>query len=293
MTILAPLLIAGVGIGLLYGLLGAAAVLLFKSTGIVNFAEGRLGAFLSFPIYLIGVDLKWPIPLAIGVALVLAVLLGQAIYWGAIRPNPAAGALNTTIRTLALFLLLYAVMNFFWGVGQPFYFPVTIPQSVVVVLGVRIPVESLVILGIAGSLVAAAAWFFAGTDLGLQFRAVAERPDVAALLGVNVRSLSGIAWSFTCVISLIVGVIVTTIRGELTSDAMDVYLLYGFAAAIIGGLTSLEGSLVGGIVIGIVSSLATGYADNTVSSLILFGTVVLILLVRPNGLFGAAVNVRL
>jgi len=290
--ILVPVIVAGLALGLLYGLLGAAAVLLFKATGVVNFAEGRLGTLLVFVIWGL-TEAHWPMALAVTVTLALAVLLGEVIYWVVIRPNLSAGALNITIRTLGLYLLIFALVNDVWGAGQPFSFPGILPQSVWVVLGVRIPTASVAILGISACIIACSAWFFASTSLGLEFRALSERPDVAALLGVNVHRLSGIAWGFSCVISLVVALMIVSIRGDLTSDAMDVYLLYGFAAAIVGGLTSLGGAFWGGLIIGVIDSLASAYTDSTVSGLLIFVAVVAMLLVRPSGLFGRSVSARL
>ncbi len=139
----------------------------------------------------------------------------------------------------------------------------------------------LVALILAGSF----AWFFYRTRLGLMFLGVADKPDIAALLGIRTRGLTALAWAIAAVISLVTGVLVAP-RTLLSSDMMDFYLLYSFTAAVIGGLTSMWGVFVGGILVGCVDNLVTIYASPDLGTIAVFILLIAVLLLRPSGMFG-------
>jgi branched-chain amino acid transport system permease protein len=284
--------VSGVAVGFVYGMLAFSIVLLFKASGIPNFAQGNIATFGTFIVYLLAARAGVPLPLAIALGFAGTAALGVVIYLGSILPGGSAGTLNLATRTLAVYLLLFAVMNLFWGVGQPFAFPRFLPDAAVTIAGVSVSLLSMATVGMA-VLLAGAFWLlYNRTATGLLLRGIADRPDVARLLGANTVRLSGLAWLLAGLVALVVGLL-TVPTALLSSDMMDSFFLYAFTAALLGGMTSLPGAFVGGVAVGVVSNVVTVLRGQEISILAIFGLLIAILLVRPDGLFGHSVVERL
>jgi branched-chain amino acid transport system permease protein len=279
-------IISGVAVGALYGLLGFAVIMLLKATSVANFAQGALATLGAFIVY----ELVQTFGLSFWVAFVIAVpvmaLIGAALYTVALRPNDDADHLNFIIRTLALSLLIIGAVNREWASGQPFTFPTVISgDAAFVVGGVAVSWLTIGTIVIAAALASGFAWFFYRTRLGLMFLGVADRPDIATLLGIRTRRLTAVAWAMAAIISLVTGVLVAP-RTLLSSDMMDFYLLYSFTAAVIGGLTSMWGVFLGGVLVGCVDNLVTIYAGPDLGTIAVFILLITVLLLRPSGIFG-------
>ena len=284
--------ISGVAVGFIYGMLAFSIVLLFKASGIPNFAQGNIATFGTFIVYLLAARAGMPLPVAIALGFLGTAALGVVIYVGGILPRGEAGTLNLAIRTLAIYLLLFAVMNLFWGVGQPFAFPRFLPDASTVVGGVSVSLLSVVTVA-AAVLLAAGFWLlYNRTATGLLLRGIADRPEVARLLGADTARLSGLAWLLAGLVAVVVGLL-TVPTALLSSDMMDSFFLYAFTAALLGGMTSLPGAFVGGVVVGVVSNVVTVLRGQEISILAIFALLIVILLVRPDGLFGHGVVERL
>lgn len=278
--------ISGVAVGALYGLLGFAVVLLYKSTGVANFAQGTLGTLGAFFVYQFFTGLGWNLWASVGLSVVAMAVIGALLYLLILLPRGDADHVNLLLRTLGISLLLLAIINANWATGQPFNFPSVLPGGVAFqVGGASVGWVVLGTLAIAALLATGFRWFFGATKTGLMFLGVADKPEVAQLLGVRTRRLNAIAWALGSVVSLIVALLVAP-RSLLSSDMMEFYLLFGFTAAIVGGLTSLWGAFVGGAVIGIINNLVTIYADSDLAVVSIFAVLLVVLLVRPEGLFG-------
>jgi branched-chain amino acid transport system permease protein len=293
LNLLFPAIVSGIAIGLLYGLMALSIVVLYKATGVANFAQGNVVTFTTIATYMFTqppIGLPFVEALALGV--VAAGGLGAVIYFVAIRPAENAGILNIVTRTLAVYLLLYGIITWFWGANQPFPFPSLFPQTTVEILGSYVSIASFGIMGVF-AVIAALLWiWFRFTTTGLLMRATAERPSVALTLGVPTRRLSVVAWVASAVLALIVGVLATPSL-LLTSDMGNELLIFAFAGAAIGGLTSMPGCVVGGIVVGVIGNVAATYLNTDVSTIAVFALLVLSLVLRPNGLFGGAIVERL
>src|SRR5262249_53764970 len=159
-----------------------------------------------------------------------------------------AGHFNLTIRTLGLQLLLLAFIHLFWAEGQPFAFPGLFSSSAAIRFGdTAISWMTIGTVGAATLLTGAFVCLFNFTDLGLQIVAVAERPNIARLLGIETRRLILISWILVSVVATIVGVLLAPLA-LLSSEMMEPYMLLAFTAVVVGGLTSLYGVFVGGII---------------------------------------------
>jgi len=281
-------IISGIAVGALYGLLGFAVIILLKATGVPNFAQGAQATLAAFIVYELVQSFHLSFWLAFVAAVPLVAISGAVFYALALRPNDDADHLNFIIRTLALSLLIIGAVNAKWAAGQPFTFPRVISGDAAFVLaGVSVSWLTIGTILIALSLASGFAWFFYRTPLGLQFLGVADRPDIATLLGVRTRRLTAIAWALAALISLVTGVLVAP-RTLLSSDMMDFYLLYSFTAAVIGGLTSMWGVFVGGLLVGCVNNLVTIYAGPDLGTIAVFLLLIAVLLLRPAGIFGDA-----
>lgn len=286
-------LVAGIALGLLYGLFASSIVMLYKGTGVVNFAQGSVAVFSTFVAY--ETWHRWHLPLGIAVALALVSgpLAGLLLYEALIARRQSGGSVNLTTRTLGAYLLIGALIEYFWGQGQPFTFPALMGRSTHVSLGPIIigsnDLTALAAAVLVGPLVAIG---YKYTNVGLRFRALAANRTAAISIGMEVRRLERVAWLASGLVAVVVG-IVTAPAATLSTGMMDIYLLYAFAAAIVGGgLESVGGAFVAGTLIGCVQDIATLYLNGDVAILIVFGLLVVTLVLRPGGLFGIVARVR-
>lgn len=283
----------GISLGLLYGLFAAAIVALYKATGLLNFAQGSIATVSAIFAYESSVRLHLPFGVSLLLGLLAGPLLGVAIYEFLIVPNGRASSVNLTTRTLGAYLAIEAALNVVWGQGQPFPFPSLLSNSVRIGSGsLQLSSVDIVTLIAAGLLGPGLGFAYRYTRYGLLFRGLADDREAAQMIGVPVRSLERIAWAIAGLVAGVVG-LVTAPVSLVSTGMMDLFLLYAFAAAIIGGgLMSIGGAFIGGIIIGCIQDLVTLYANGDVAILIVFATLVLILLVRPSGLLGTAIGRR-
>jgi branched-chain amino acid transport system permease protein len=291
MTILVAGIISGLQLGLLYGLLALALVLLYKATGLANFAIGSMATLAAFIIYRM-VAANVPVPVAIALGAVMSLLVGSLIYFLVLRPKDSSGSFNLTIRTVALYLLIAAAINTAWGAGQPFSFPSLFPGGSFDVGGVRVSFETVGKLAVMLVIVALVAVFFLATPWGLLMRAVAADPESAALIGVNVRLMTALAWVGASFLAMIAGVL-TAPTALLSVDMMDAILPFAFTGAVVGGLTSLPGALVGSIIVGLLSGITQVYTSSSTALYVVFVVLIATLLIKPAGLFGRTLKARL
>lgn len=285
MGILTAAIVSGIVVGILLGLFGFGIVFLYKSTGVANFAQGSLATLGGFLTYRTMVETGVGLPLALLASIVLSAIIGAVIYWLVMRPH-GHNRLNLMIRTLGLQMLLLAVIEHFWSQGQPFTFPSLFAQAPAFIVGQT--VLSWASIGIAATslaLVAAFALFFTRTDLGLLFLGLSERRDIANMLGVPTQRLSMFAWMTAASLSVVVGVLLAP-TALLSSEMMEPYMLLAFTSVVIGGLTSLYGAFIGGIVVGVMNNLVTLYISSDAAVICVFVLLLVVLGLRPQGLFG-------
>jgi branched-chain amino acid transport system permease protein len=281
---------SGVAFGLLIGLLAFILVFLYKTTGVANFAVGNIGMFETFIVWRLWTsDLGiWP---AIGIGVLCSVAFGVLIYQLTLRPFISDTA-NSLVRTVALYLLLAAMADVFFGVNQPYSFPHLLPTGGVDAGSVLIQWSDVITIGVVAAIMTGFALMFRLTRVGLEFLAVAQRPSIARLLGIRIHWLSTIAYMIAGCLALLIGLLLAP-EQLLFSRMMDPILLYAFAAAVVGGFTSLGGTFVGGVIVGVVSNLVAAYVggDLTLASALVI--MLITLAVKPNGLFGTAQVARL
>ena len=290
-NLLASIIVGGALNGGLYALLGLALVLITRTTAVANFAQGDMGMFSAFLLLMVFLPMGMPLSMAWGATVLASAGIGAAIYWILIRPRPQAGHLNLTIRTLGLYTLIYSVAIYLWGANAPYTVPSFFAKGSVSMLGFSISYDQLGTVAVTVAIAAAFLVFFRFTRLGLAMRAVAIDPTIASLLGINVRGVALAVWLLAGAIGAIVGLLIAPLS-FLDPNLMRPYILKAFTAAIMGGLYSFSGVIVGGVVLGIAEALAAVTISIHLREPFVFVVLLLVLLVRPGGLFGTVRKAR-
>jgi branched-chain amino acid transport system permease protein len=285
-TEFAQQLAAGIREGSVYAGLALALVIIYRSTRVINFAQGEMATFTTFIAWSLmnhGLSFWAAFPIVLAIAFTGGVAIERII----IRPVENASVLTIVIITLGLALLLNGLMSMIWG-GQNRQFHGPFSTRTIDVGGVPISVQDIGIVVTSLALVALLALFFRYTKLGLALRAAAVNPESSRLVGVRVSWMLALGWGIAAVLGAAAGMMIAPVV-FLDPNMMQTILLYAFAAAVLGGLDSPLGAVVGGILLGVTITLLGRYVDFIGSTLTLPAALVLILvllLVRPAGLFG-------
>ena len=285
MAPLVPTLVSGLTVGLLYGLFALAIVVLYRSTGLINFALGGLATVPLFLVWELVASHGWPLVPAMLAGAGAAILLGIVAYLGALRVREDADAANLMMRTLALLMVLQAVVQSRWGQGQPFRFRLPLLPDAVDLLGVRIPGTTVAAVVLAIVVILGGRALFERTRLGLQLRAVADSRDIAALVGVRTGVTAAAAWAGAALVAFSAGALAAP-NMMLSTYMFDGLLLYAFTGVVCAGLTSLGGALVVGVVVGLVGNVLSVYLGPEFALVCVFGVLLLTLSTRPQGFFG-------
>lgn len=292
--LLPQFLVTGLLTGGIYSLVALGLVLIYKSSQIFNFAQGHLLMFSAFITWSLMVQQGWPIWVAILGGAAVAVLLGVLIERLALRPLIGQPILATIMMTLALSQIIQGVTILVFG-GARQVFPEIFPlKPVIIPLGGDVRVVLKVALlwgfGLAMAGVAIFALFFRFTRVGLAMRAAAEDHQLAQSVGLKVRRIFAAAWAIAGVIGLVGGVIIGSISGvEPTLAGIG---LKAFPAVLFGGLESIPGAIIGGLLIGVIENLVGGLPANQAiratnpAEIAPYVILLLVLLFKPDGLFG-------
>jgi branched-chain amino acid transport system permease protein len=280
-------IVDGIATGSLYGALALAVVLIFRTTGIVNFAQGEMAMFSTFIAWGL-LKAGFPLGLAILATLGLSLLGGMVIERVVIRPVEGEGPLTLAIVTLGLFIITNSGAGWIWGF-ETRSFPSIFSEDSVSVTGVDVPVESLGIVGLLLAVVGLLFLFFQRTKVGLAVRAVSLNPESSRLSGISVGRTLMIGWGVAALVGALAGVLIAP-RLFLDVNFMGGVLIYSFAAATLGGFDSPLGAVVGGWIIGVAEALASTYVDfigADLKILVPLTVILVVLLLRPAGLFGS------
>jgi branched-chain amino acid transport system permease protein len=283
-------IVFGLAQGAVYGSLGLAIVLIYRTTRIVNFAQGEMAMFTTFICWSLTTNHGmsfWP---AFFVTLGIAFLLGVGIERVVIRQFEHASHLTVILVTIALFVIFNGLAGWIWSPEQrAFLGPFSAkPFNIGGVAISRQDVGVIVVTLMSVILLWA---FFRFTKLGLAMRAAAIGPDPSRLLGVRVGWMYALGWGFAAALGAVSGMMVAPIV-FLSPTMMQAVLIYAFAAAVLGGIESPVGAMVGGLMLGVGTTLLGAYVDFVTGELelpVAFTVLVLVLLFRPAGLFGRVV----
>jgi branched-chain amino acid transport system permease protein len=280
------LTLSGISTGAIYSAVALALVLIWRATRIVNFAQGAMLMITTFIASAV-INSSGSYWLGFAVALVSGLLLGAAVERIVVRPVESAPPLNAVILTLGLYTGLIAVAGMIWG-NTPRSFPAAFSLRGYEVGGTRLlftPNDTFVVLVVLG-LAALLGLLFRATPLGLQMRAAAFAPEVARLLGVRVGRMLTVGWALAAVAGALAGVLVAP-SVFLGPNSFDPILISGFVAAVIGGLDSPPGAVIGGLSLGLALSYVSGYEGSSLVPLAALVILMLVLMIRPGGIFTA------
>ncbi|GGS58395.1 branched-chain amino acid ABC transporter permease [Actinokineospora fastidiosa] len=281
-------LVEGLGAGAIYASLALALVLIYRFTGIVNFAQGEMAMFATFIAWQL-VQAGVPFWLALGATLAIAFGGGMLIERVVIRPVEGAPELALVIVTLGLFILVNAAAGWIWSFLIK-DFPSPFPGGALDAGGVHLSYSTLGVLGVVAVVMGLLYILFRYTKIGLAMRAVASNPASARLLGIRVSGVLALGWGLAALVGAVSGVLVAPVL-FLEPTMMGGVLIYAFAAATLGGFDSPVGAVVGGLVVGIAETLAGAYVGVIGSDLkigVPLAVIIGVLLFRPQGLFGRA-----
>ena len=278
------LTVYGLSDGAILALAALGFVLIYKATGVINFAQGEFLLIGAYTLYSAFVVFRLPIGVAVIVGVVVAILMGVLIERLVLRPLIGENAISVIMVTIGLAALLRAVVQLIFGtraVAQP---PLLPRAPVELIAGTSVPLNRLLVIVIAAVVLTGFTIFFRRSRHGIAMRAVADDQQAALTMGISVRRVFAMAWALAGVSALVGGILL----GDVTevSQRLATFGLYVFPVVILGGLDSVPGTIVGGLTIGLATQYVSGYGDPGLAQIAPYLLLIAILMVRPYGLFG-------
>jgi branched-chain amino acid transport system permease protein len=286
--LLIQLLANGLIVGTLYGVVAMSFVLIYKATQVVNFAQGELLLIGAWVCWWLLTKYQLPFYLGMPITLVFMLIFGVALQVIVLRPMIGEPVISVIMVTIGLSTVFQAAMKWIFGTNlQPF--PPIFETQTMNVLSLQIQTVYLMSLVVSVAMMGAMAWFFHSSKYGLAMRATAFNQQVAQSLGISVKTVFAMAWAISAVLSAVAGVIVAVVNG--VSAGLSGYGIKVFPAVILGGLDSIAGAVLGGIIIGLLENLAH-FVDSqylhwgNLYEIAPFYVLIIILMIKPYGLFG-------
>jgi branched-chain amino acid transport system permease protein len=283
-TLFIDVTLNGFVIGMIFAVVALGLVLIYRATRMINFAQGAMGmftTFLAFSLLNRGVG-YW---LAFVLAILIGFFLGAIVERLLIRPLQGKPELNPVIVTIGLLIALEGLSGVIWG-NSGRGFPAAFSQSGLTVGHTKVAFShfDVFILLVVFALMLGVLALFRGTNLGLRMRAAAFAPEMARLLGVRVGRILTLGWALAGAAGALAGLLVAP-TSSFNPYFMDLFLIYGFTAAVVGGLDSPVGALVGGLITGLCISFVGGYLGSSLEPLGALALVMVALMARPEGIF--------
>lgn len=278
-------LVNGLSIGFAYALIALGFTLVFGTLKVLNFAHQNVLMMSAFVGWWAKTDLHQNLALALLAAVMFGAVLTIGIDRAFIRPVLRQSFIAPFITTLGASLILVGIAKQIWGT-DPHTFPAAFPIGTMHVGDVAITGIQLVVGATSVLVMVGLGALIYRTGIGLQIRAAAQNPDMARASGVNTTMVAAATMGLAGVLAAVAGVFLAISFGVVSPFVGDTYGLKGVVAMIIGGIGSLKGAVVAGIAIGVGEVMTVGYVSSTWRDAIAFGLLIVVLLVRPHGLFG-------
>ncbi len=282
------LVFSGLALGGIFASLALALVLIYNAMGLVNFAQGEMAMFATFLAYVL-INRGMSYWIAFPVTLVLAFGGGILVQRLVIRPVERAPVLTLVIITLGLATLFNGLAGALFGY-VPRSFPSPFPASTVDLAGARASYHDLGVIAVCAVVLVAVYLLLQRTTVGLTLRAAAHHPEASRLLGVPVSWMLALGWGLASAVGAVSGIMVAPAL-LLEPNMMQSIIIYAFAAAVLGGIESPLGAVVGGLIVGVTVNLAGAYIPGVGGDLqlaVALAIIVAVLVLKPNGLFGRA-----
>jgi branched-chain amino acid transport system permease protein len=283
-----PLILNGLIVGALYGVVAMSFVLIYKASQVVNFAQGEFLLVGAWVCWWLLTEFQLPFWAGFLMTLAFMTLFGIILQVVVLRPLIGEPVISVIMATIGLGIFFQALMKWIFGVfAKPF--PPIFSADRVLFFGLQIQTAYLLSLGISILIMLGFAWFFTASKHGLAMRATAFDQQVAQSLGISVPRVFAMSWAISALVSAVAGVVVGIVNG--VSSALSFYGIKVFPAVILGGLDSVVGAVLGGLIVGVLENLAQ-YLDaewlhwGNMYTVAPFYALILILLIKPYGLFG-------
>ncbi len=283
MTEFFQLTLFGLSNGAILALAALGFVLIYKATGVINFAQGHfllIGAYVFYAAMLV-FGFHWSLAILVGIA--VAIALGVVVERFVLRPMIGEDAIAVIMVTIGLSSMLGGGVQFFFGTS-PKETPKFLPAGSLDIAGATIPYSRLAAIVIAAVVLTAFTLFFTRSRHGIAMRAVADDQQASLTIGISVRKVFALAWALAAVTAVIGGILLADLTG--VSANLAGFGLVVFPVVILGGLDSVPGTIVGGVIIGLLAQYSAGYIGNGFEQIVPFIVLIAILMVRPYGLFG-------
>jgi len=278
------LLIEGLAIGACYGLFGVAVAIIYKTSDVVNFAQGEMGMVATFVAFHILTVYGMPPWVAFPATMVFAILLGMAIEFCFLRPAKNPTVLGMLIITLGAEMLLMGLAGWKWGAEQKdFPFILSVLKTHEILPGLALNEWTIGVFILSTVIMMLLFLFFRHSKLGIAMRATQQNVNAAKIVGIKVERIFSITWAMSSLIGAIAAMFFAA-RSVLDPNYMMEPFMRAFAAAVLGGLTSIPGVVIGGLILGIIENFF-GYAWPEWKPIVAFVIIILIITIRPSGLF--------
>ncbi|MDO9528321.1 MAG: branched-chain amino acid ABC transporter permease [Syntrophales bacterium] len=279
------LFVNGISIGFLYGLSAMGFVMIFKSSSVLNFAHGELMAAGAFLFLALVTWAKLPIVIAFLVTLVGSFILGFVVERLFLRPLIGEHLIYVIMLTVGLAAMFKGLLLLIFG-GNLHTYPAFLPENLAIRIGlIYVPPEYIASFIIGMIFLLLFGLFFKYSSQGIYMRSVADNQTASLSLGVHVRRVFALSWAIAALVAAMSGVVLGIINGINVHEISAIGLKV-FPVVILGGLDSIGGAIIGGLIIGLLETFTGGYISPSLRDVVPYGVLVFILLVKPYGLFG-------
>ncbi|MGV3573170.1 MAG: branched-chain amino acid ABC transporter permease [Ramlibacter sp.] len=283
MSYFIELVVSGLAIGAIYGLVAMSFAVIYKATGIINFAQGEMGMLTAYTSWSIAVTLGTGAVLTVVVAVVVGAILGLLCERLIMRPMLGEPVLSVVLVTVGLAVVLRSIVTIAWG-AAPHKFAVAGADTIVQVAGIGMRISQITVIVVLLAALAGFWFFLRHSRFGTAMRAVAADEKTARLMGVSTARVQAVAWAAASGLAGLAGAFFAVIYG-LAPTIFELGLK-AFPATVLGGFDSVLGSGVSGLIIGVLENLVGGYLPSTLKEIAGFVLILVVLMVRPFGLFG-------
>lgn len=284
MLVLLQQIASGLATGSLYALAALGLVLIYKTSDIVNFAQGEMAMVTTFISFTLMSAMGFSFGPAFFLALLFAIFFGMLTERIFMRPAIKAPILSQIILTLGLFTMFRGAASMIWG-NEPTSYPVALKGEPMSLSGIILTPNDFFIVAVTLVLMLVLYLLFKYTKIGLAMRAVAMNVQTSRLMGIKVGSVYSYTWAASAVLGGVAGMLIAPVT-FLDPTMMGEVQIKAFAASVLGGFMSLPGAVVGGLLIGVIENLIAGYVSAELKTSFVFLLIIVVLYIRPAGLFG-------
>lgn len=278
------LLVGGIAVGCIYALIGLGYSLIYSASGLMSFVQGEifmLGAYVAFTIYVgLGIPFLLAVLIAIGIMFAFGMLLERSMISPLLRRG--SQQIHIVLATIGLSIFLKNFAMILWG-SDVKNFPSSFGENPLKMGPVSISPQQIAIIVVTLACMVLLHLFMSKTKMGTSLRAAAQDPMAAGVVGINVPLTVGMAWALAAALSAVAGILLAPIYGVYPKMGA-ILSTKGFAAAVLGGYGNMYGAIIGGLIFGVVETMAAGYLSSSFKDIISFGVLIVVLFVMPHGI---------